>query len=102
MNEEYLKLRSNSRKLILQLLSDDSIYDFSEVHKPTVDYDSMKHLLPLDKLDLHYRGVGAKSIEAVALWATGKTLPSKINRKCKKIKLFGYEFRITITYKSIK
>ena len=55
MNEEFLKLRPTSRKLILNLLRDD-ICNYSEVFKPTIDYDQMKHLLPLDKLDLHYNG----------------------------------------------
>ena len=99
MNKEYLKLSSISRRLILILLCGEGNYDRGEVHKPTVDYDSKKSLIPLDKLDLRYRGIGAKTIEAVALWATDKPLPTRIKSKRKTIKIFGHEYRITITYK---
>ena len=73
-----------------------------ESDRPTVDYDSMKHLFPLDRVELGHYGIGVKSLEAITLWATGKPLPPQNHIKRKRIRVFGYEIRITISYKSIK
>lgn len=101
MNEEFLKLPIRCRGLIIELL--DSKITYKERSNPSVDYDSMKHLFPLNELiSGRYYGIGIKAKEIISLWVTGKPLPPTSHIKSKKIKIFGYEIRITITYKSIK
>ena len=102
MNEDFNRLKQTARRQICYLLSVDNYS--RECYKPSVDYDKMRHLLPLEHLgNYKYRltGVGKKSIEQICLWATGKKLPPKENRRYKRIKLFGHEFRITVTWKKI-
>ena len=57
MNEEYLKLPNRCRSLIVDLLGCKNEF-YTETRNPSVDYDSMKHLFPLEKLYLHYNGIG--------------------------------------------
>ena len=96
MNKEFLKLPRRCRVVIVELFGYES---YKETSKPSVDFDAMKHLFPIDKLDFSFKGIGVKRLELIQLWATGKSVPPETNRKSKKIKIFGREFRITITYK---
>ena len=101
MNTEFMKLRSNCRRIIVDIVGGDT---YSETYNPSINYDDFRESFPLEELDRYWqreRGFGVKTHDSIYLWATGKPLPAKPGRKSKRIKFFGREYLITITWKSI-